>query len=111
MRGKRSNFEDDCGAWLSKSSSTKKTMFYHFDDKFTAIELKHGKYWTMKMKEWVPLERQPRDEEIVVMRRFYATLKRKPDYKKRVKWIEKASYKMNYSCQEKAVAEYVGTLP
>ena len=27
----RSNFNDDCGAWLSKSSSTKKTLFYCVD--------------------------------------------------------------------------------
>ena len=82
VRGKRSNFEDDCGAWFSKSSSTKKTLFHHFNNTFKTIEVKNGKYCTMKMKEWVPLEPQPRDEEVVIMRRFYATLKRKTDYKK-----------------------------
>jgi hypothetical protein len=30
-QGMRSNFDNDCGAWLSKSSSTKKTLFYCFD--------------------------------------------------------------------------------
>ena len=28
-RGMRSNFEDDCGIWQTKSSSTKTTLFYH----------------------------------------------------------------------------------
>ena len=42
------------------------------------------------------------------MKRFYAFLKRKPDYKKRVTWIEKVSLGMDITCQGKAVAEYIG---
>ena len=28
-QGKKSNFEDDCGAWSSKLLSTKKTLFHY----------------------------------------------------------------------------------
>ena len=45
------------------------------------------------------------------MRRFYANLKGKSDYKKRVTWIEKASSNMNGNCLGKAVVEYLGTFP
>ena len=111
MRRKRSNFEDDCGAWFSKSSSTKKTLFHHVNNLFKTIEVKNEKYCTMKMKEWVPLEPQPRDEEVVIVRRFYSTLKQKTDYKKRVTWIEKASAQMDATCQRRDVAKYLGTFP
>ena len=53
----------------------KKTLFHHFNNTFKAIEVKNGKYCIMKMKECVPLEPQPCDEEVVIMRKFYATLK------------------------------------
>jgi hypothetical protein len=45
------------------------------------------------------------------MKRFYTSLKRKPDYKKRITWIEKMSSQMNVACHGKAVAEYLGVFP
>ena len=59
----------------------------------------------------MPLEPQPLEEEVMVMRRFYTCLKRKPDYKKRVAWIEKVAKGMDITCTGKAVVEYVGTFP
>ncbi len=111
MHGQKSNFEDDCRAWISKSASTKKTIFHHYDGNYKWIELKNGEYCTMKKKEWVPLEPQPHDEDVVIMRRYYATLKRKPDYKKRVTWFEKASSQMDATCQDRAIVEYLGVFP
>ena len=111
IRGERSNYEDDCGAWNSKSSSTKKTIFYHVHGKFKAIDMKNGKYCTMKLKDWVPLDPQPLEENVMVMKRFYTSLKRKPDYKKRVTWIEKVSSGLDITSQGKAVVEYLGVFP
>ena len=111
MRGEISNFEDDCGVWNSKVSSTKKTVFHHVDGKFKVIEMKNGKYCTKIRKDWVPLEPQPLEDELMIMKRFYTSLKRKPDYKKRITWIEKMSSQMNVACHGKAVAEYLGVFP
>ena len=107
----RSNFDDDCGAWLSKSSSTKKTLFYCVDQTFRMVQLKNGQYCTKRLGEWVPLEPQPLEEQIMVMRRFYTCLKRKPEYKKRVTWIETIGKGMNITCTDKAVVEYLGEFP
>ena len=52
-----------------------------------------------------------REEEVMVMRRLYTCLKCKPDYKKRVTWIEKAAKGMDITCTGKVVVEYVGTFP
>lgn len=73
MRGEISNFEDDCGVWNSKVSSTKKTVFHHVDGMFKVIEMKNCKYCTKIMKEWVPLEPQPLEDELMIMKRFYTS--------------------------------------
>jgi hypothetical protein len=38
-------------------------------------------------------------------------LKRKPEYKKRVTWIETIAKGMNITCTDKAVVEYLGEFP
>ena len=111
MRREKSNFEDDCGVWLSKASSTKKTIFHCVNGAFKVIEMKNGQYSTKRQNEWVPLEPQPVDDDVMIMRRFYTSLKRKTDYKKRVTWIEKASSAVGVTCMGKAVVEYLGTFP
>ena len=70
-QGKRSNFDNDCRAWLSKSSSTKKTLFYCVDQTFKMVQLKNGKYGTKQLREWMPLEPQPLEEEVMIMRRLF----------------------------------------
>ena len=75
------------------------------------VHLKNGQYCTKRLREWVPLEPQPLEEEIMVMRRFYTCLKREPQYKKRVTWIEKIAAGMEVTCTEKAVVEYLGQFP
>ena len=57
------------------------------------------------------LEPQPVDDDIMIMRRFYTSLKRKMDYKKRVTWIEKAPSTVDVTCMGKAIVEYLGTFP
>ena len=73
--------------------------------------LLNGQYSTQRKNEWVPLEPQPVENDIMIMRRFYTTLKRKTDYKKRVTWIEKASLTMGVTCMDNAIVEYLGTFP
>ena len=110
LNGGRSSFTDDCGVWTSKASSTKKTSFYHDGQRLKSTEQKSSQYCTRIKGQWVPLSPQPNDDDIVIMRRFYATLKRKEDFKKRVTWIEKTSSKMT-DCRDKAVVEYLGLFP
>ena len=99
-QGKKSNFEDDCGAWSSKSSSTKKNLFHYAGESIKMVQLKNAQYCTKRLGEWVPLEPQPLEDEVMVMKRFYACLKRKPEYKKRVTWIEKVAKQMDFLVQE-----------
>ena len=64
------------------------------------VQLKNAQYCTKRLGEWVPLEPQPLEDEVMVMKRFYACLKRKPEYKKRVTWIEKVAKQMDFLVQE-----------
>ena len=112
-QGKKSNFEDDCGAWSSKSSSTKKIYSTtRGAGSIKMVQLKNKQYCTKRLGEWVPLEPQPLEDEVMVMKRFYTCLKRKPEYKKkRVTWIEKVAKEMDISCAGNAVVEYLGEFP
>ena len=47
------------------------------------VQLKNKQYCTKRLGEWVPLEPQPLEDEVMVMKRFYTCLKRKPEYKKK----------------------------
>ena len=62
------------------------------------VQLKNAQYCTKRLGEWVPLEPQPLEDEVMVMKRFYTCLKRKPEYKKRVTWIEEVAKQMDISC-------------
>jgi hypothetical protein len=73
--------------------------------------MKNGKYCTEVWKDWVPLAPQSLKDELMIMKRLYTSLKRKPDYKKRITWIEKMSSQMNVACHGKAVAEYLCVFP
>ena len=75
------------------------------------VQLKNGQYCTKRLREWMPLEPQPLEEEIMVKRRFYTCMKRDPRYKKRVTWIRKITRGMKITCTENAVVEYLGRFP
>jgi hypothetical protein len=57
---------------------------------------------------WVPLEPQPSEADVVVLHRYYATLKYDNSYKKRVSWFTST---VNIEIGKKAVYEYLGTFP
>jgi hypothetical protein len=66
-------------------------------------------YCTEIKKQFVPLLPQQDDDHLFVLKRYYATLQRDSNYKKkRISWFEKMP---GFSCevQTKAIAEYLGT--
>ena len=71
--------------------------------------LQNGLYCTEIKKQFVPLLPQQDDDHLFVLKRYYATLQRDSNYKKkRISWFEKMP---GFSCevQTKAIAEYLGT--
>ena len=56
----------------------------------------------------MPINPQPKTDDILILRKYYATLKRAPGYKKRITWVEQfPASKQNL----KALAEYIGIFP
>ncbi len=49
-RREKSNYEDDCGVWLSKAVSTKKTVFHCVNGTFKVVEKKNGEYSTKEKR-------------------------------------------------------------
>ena len=55
----------------------------------------------------VPLTPQPEESDIVVLNRYYTSLKRQKDYKKRVTWFSSSS---DADISKVALVEYIGEL-
>ena len=63
-------------------------------------------------KTFVPLEPQPQENEIMILKRYYATLQREKKYKKkRISWFEHIPGMNSESYKTVSVAEYLGTFP
>ena len=111
QKGEYSDFTDDCGSWNTKTTSTKTYEFIMTTfGKITYVTKRNGQYCRIVKKEHVPLDPQPDPNEIFVLKRYYATLERDSNYKKRISWFEK----MPGQSEEKlnlAIAEYIGTFP
>ena len=90
--------------------STKTIYFVKQGDALDSCVKKNGLYCKEIKKEFVPLEPQPTDSTVFVLKRYYASLKLDSSYKKRISWFEKIP---GYSqeCKNKAVAEYLGKFP
>lgn len=110
----RSTFFDDCGIWNSYRSRTVRTTFLvegkmHLrtvskrDGVYCYERRIHGK------KDWVELEQQPTPSDVIVMCRYYSSLKHDACFSKRISWIEfnDKTFKGNFI----AVHEYIGTFP
>ncbi|CAC5409598.1 unnamed protein product [Mytilus coruscus] len=84
------------------------------DGKLKAVVCRQGKFCIEKQinkkKEFIPVEPQPTDEQIVEISRSYSTLKQHLSYKKRVTRVGKAppSFEINFNA---AVVEYKGKHP
>ena len=85
---KSNRFCDDLSPWDSEKGTISK-VFYLLTDNFKLIYKKNSEYCISKGKKktFVPIEPQPDDKDVVIMNRYYCTLKRQNTYKKRVPCI------------------------
>ena len=107
--GKRSLFVDDCGVW--GKGSTKKHSYWFQNGSLSYVEQKTGVYVKSVKNQRVPLDPQPPNDEILIMHRFYVTLKRQPTYKKRISWIEQFPAGVQPEQPHLAIYEYIGNFP
>ena len=106
-QGHKSSFSDDCGIWNSNSGSTPKTLFIQTGPgDYKNVFLKNGlNCFPKKVKgkrEFHPIDPQP--ENVIELSRYYTTLKKDSNYKKRVSWVSKGGNNI-------AVVEYLGVFP
>ncbi|KAK7469738.1 hypothetical protein BaRGS_00036269 [Batillaria attramentaria] len=105
--GKTSVFVDDCGAW---SGFTSKTIHYLVrGDSLKYMERSKGQYVTIVKKERVAMDPQPDEDQILVLRRTYTTLKSDPEFKRRITCALKYPASMSPVCHDVFVVEYMGT--
>lgn len=115
----KSQFWDDCGAWVSGPTNT--AMFLRsVTGKLTEVVLHDSLYGTVLYKRAnggrqrivTPLEPQPHPESIIVLHRAYAKHTQSGQYKRRISWIEQNMIMALLDGKQKvAVAEYIGTFP
>ena len=90
--GKGSQYADDCGVWVSRQGSTANTFFIKCENNtLKSVLCRDGQYCTKKViKRVAVFEKftpQPVPENIVKLHRYYCTLKRSKDYKRRISRI------------------------
>jgi len=82
-QGQRGIYWDDCGAWAENRSLTS----YHLLPNLTEIRYTDGSYTCRRKIEGknvtVLMDPQPLPTDVVVVQRYYARLKRDPDYHKK----------------------------
>ena len=105
--GQKAVFWDDCGAYNRKT--TMKTAYFicRSPGEYMYIE-KQGEVYVSGSKR-VPLDPQPLENDLFLLRRYYTTLKRCPTYKRRISWLEKVPSSVTPpTCY---CVEYTGTYP
>ena len=108
---KRSTFSDDCGVWDSSTGASPKSYYLlHDNGDLTLTFLKNGLYChkkrVNKKTEYLPMTPQPDKNQIVVIHRYYATLKASEKYNKRVTWLGEGGLESTL-----ALVEYIGQFP
>lgn len=98
---------DDCGIWNSASGASPKTSYLKMpDDSLKTVFVKKGEYHTRKKNKgktnFVKLDPQPSDSQIVEIKRYYATSKKDKMYKRRIT----SQTNKNFS-----IVEYLGKFP
>ena len=106
----RSYFRDDCGVWNSACGATPKSSYLILPNgELKKIVWKNGAYCNeRKVKgkyEYVPLNPQPADNELLLLHRYYMLLKTDKNYKKRVSWVSQGGN------DKIALVEYIGKYP
>ena len=108
--GKGSSFVDDCGVW--KSSSSKKHLFTRVNNEYVYVDKKNGTYLVTVKGRRIPMDPQPTEDDIITLKRVYTSLKRDPDYKRRISWIEgDIPSDMKRVKDNTAIVEYLGKFP
>ena len=108
--GKGSSFVDDCGVW--KSSSSKKHLFTRVNNEYVYVDKKNGTYLVTVKGRRIPMDPQPTEDDIITLKRVYTSLKRDPDYKRRISWIEgDIPSDMKRVTDNAAIVEYLGKFP
>ena len=106
--GKRACYVDDCGAW-SRSGSCKTHHYILSEGKrLHYVDKKDGNYVKFVKGKRVVIEPQPEVDEIVVFQRYYISLKRDPNYKRRISLLTQCPTDMG-ALRSVAVVEYIGT--
>lgn len=105
---------DDCGVWNFRNTRTVELTYLLKDGNLRYIKKDKENYCVKKVKSktvtWVPLEPQPDDDDIVILHKYYTTLKRSPDYSKHVSWFSKLPVQFQHKVSI-AVVEYSGDFP
>ena len=111
----KSVFSDDCGVWNASTGASPKS--YYLKDKNGNLKSTYfykGQFCTLSRvkvkngfkRHYEPLNPQPNADSVVVVHRYYTTLKQDASYKKRVSWLGGGGG----NCPL-AVIEYLGTFP
>jgi len=105
---KYNRFCDDLCSWDSEKGTIVKS-YYILSHNFKCVYKKNNEYCLVQSKKrvFVPLTPQPEESDIVVMNRYYTSLKRQKDYKKRVTWFSSSS---DPDISKVALVEYIGEL-
>jgi hypothetical protein len=112
--GHRSDYHDDCGAWKSSRAWPKTCYLVSESGTMKKMFMKNGQYCfeqqVNKKRIYTPLNPQPSYKTVLIVQRYYSTLKASQAYKKRVTWIEQSAAPYQPPSQ-RAVIEYCGTFP
>ncbi|KAG1681801.1 hypothetical protein GQR58_011604 [Nymphon striatum] len=112
-QGKKSDFTADCGAWDSKGST--KTCHYVYSNNMLKYVIAKGEsYGVIIRNTWPPLNPQPMDSDIVILKRNYATSKRDSGFKRRITWFVRVPEMLKErapNAEQLAIVEYVGNWP
>lgn len=113
---KKCQFYDDCGTWDTSRGNCNETNFvynkidgslkyvYKTKDLFCTSKREKGK------QQWIPLQIQPVEDDVITMRKYYATLKRDSKYSKLVSWFPKLPDQFRDK-NNIAVIQYLGIFP
>jgi hypothetical protein len=105
---KNMQFWDNCGTWDTKSTSTQTTYFARQNGGNLSFCVKKKDLYCKEIKkEFIPLDPQTDDTNLFILKRYYATLKRDNNYKKRISWFETMPG-FSQDTKNKSIAEYLG---
>lgn len=107
---------DDCGEW--QRPSCPRSFFCKKGGNIISLFLKKDKFCVEKNvnkhKDYVPLEPQPRKEEVLELVRRYETLKADSSeqvFKRRVTWFQSIPKEFDFLTHNEALVEYTGEFP